>query len=115
MSIPKIKLAVVSNVFTRMMHFKNAGDTEKGQLHDYDHITLLASGSLKIIVEEQETVFTAPHLIFIHSSKHHELIALEDNTVACCIHGIHSDELCEELIDPLIIPKYRTDTKDTTQ
>lgn len=107
MSTPEIKGVVVSNVFTRMMHFKNAGDTENGQLHDYDHVTLLASGSLKIIVEQQETIFTAPHLIFIHKDKHHELIALEDNTVACCIHGVHDDELCEDTVDPSIIPKYR--------
>jgi quercetin dioxygenase-like cupin family protein len=102
MNSPEIKLTYVSNIFTRMMHFVKAGDTEQGHTHQFDHVTLLAKGSLKITVDGVESTFVAPHMIFIHKDKEHELVALEDNTVACCIHGIKDSS--GELIDPNMVP-----------
>lgn len=102
MNAPDIKLAFVSNIFTRLMNFEKAGDTEQGHVHQFDHVTLLAHGSLKITVEGVESTFVAPHLIFIHKDKEHQLVALEDNTVACCIHGIKDSE--GDLISPDMVP-----------
>lgn len=101
---PSITLGAVANIFSRMMHFKKAGDIELGHKHLHDHLTLLASGSLKVIVEGEETVFTAPHMIYIHADKKHELIALVDDTVAYCIHAIR-DSISGDIIDPSMIPK----------
>lgn len=105
MSYPKIHIGCVSNLWSRMMHFEKAGDVENGHTHDFDHLTLLASGSLKITVDGETTEFKAPHMIFIHKDKRHELIALEDNTVAYCIHALRGINTSEDIIDATMIPK----------
>jgi quercetin dioxygenase-like cupin family protein len=103
MAEAKIKLGLVANIYSRMMHFEKAGDIELGHTHQFDHLTLLACGSLKVTVEEKETEFKAPHMIYIHKNKNHELVALEDNTVAYCIHALR-DQNTGEIIDSDMIP-----------
>lgn len=100
---PRIQLGCVANLFSRMMHFKSAGDVEHGHTHAFDHLTLLATGSLRVTVEGKTTDFNAPHMIYIHKDKNHELVALEDNTVAYCIHALR-DKNTDEILDPSMIP-----------
>lgn len=100
---PSIKMGCVANLFSRMMHFAKAGDIEHGHTHQFDHLTLLASGSLRVTVEGETTDFRAPHMIYIHKDKNHELVALEDNTVAYCIHALR-DKDTGEILDPAMIP-----------
>lgn len=101
---PEIKLGCVANLFSRMMHFKKVGDTEYGHTHPFDHLTLLASGSLEVTVEHKKTVFKAPHMIYIHKDKLHQLVALEDNTVAFCIHALRGADGSADILDPAMIP-----------
>lgn len=89
MSSPTIKLGFAGNVYTRMMVFENAGDVEEGHTHDFDHLTLLATGSLRVTANGEDTVFRSPHMIWIKKDVNHLLTALEPNTVAYCIHGVH--------------------------
>ena len=103
MEQPEVKIGCVANLFSRMMHFKKAGDIEMGHTHQFDHLTLLASGSLKVTVEGKVSEFTAPHMIYIHKDKVHELVALEDNTLAYCIHALRDRET-NDIIDPSMIP-----------
>ena len=104
MNSPKIRAMCVSNVFSRMMYFLKAGDVEEGHKHTFDHATLLSSGKLKIeILDENnnvqfEKIFIAPDFIFIGKDDIHRLIALEDNTIAVCIHAIR--DLDENIIPP---------------
>jgi len=101
---PTIHIGCVANLYSRMMYFAKAGDIEVGHTHQFDHLTLLAKGRLKVTVEGIATEFTAPHMIYIHKDKIHELEALTDETVAYCIHalrGIDSDEI----LDPSMIPE----------
>jgi len=102
MAYPKIDIGQVANVFIRMMTFEKVGDVEDGHTHDFDHVTLLSKGSLKVISDGKESVFIAPHMIFIKKDKHHHLIALEDGTIASCIHGIRNSE--GDIIDAACIP-----------
>lgn len=104
MNQPEITLGCVSNLWSRMMFFRSIGDTEYGHTHQFDHMTLLASGALKVIVDGQATEFKAPHMILIRQDKNHELIALEDNTVAFCIHALRTGDRVEDIIDPASIP-----------
>jgi len=101
---PKITIGCVANLYSRMMHFVKKGDIEYGHTHSYDHLTLLASGSLKVTVDSNETIFTAPHMIYIRKDKNHMLEALEDNTVAYCIHALR-DIQEDTILDPDMIPK----------
>lgn len=71
-----------------MMYFENAGDMEQGHAHQFDHLTLLAKGKLRVSINGQETEFQAPQMIFIKAELQHELTALVDGTVAYCIHAL---------------------------
>lgn len=103
MSGPHINIGCVANLYSRMMWFEKAGDIEVGHTHQFDHLTLLAKGRLKVTVEGVSTEFTAPHMIYIHKDKVHELEALTDETVAYCIHALRDKET-GEIIDPSMIP-----------
>ena len=100
---PNIQLGKVANLFSRQMHFKRAGDIEHGHKHSFDHLTLLAAGSLRVTLEGKVTDFKAPHMIYIHKDKEHELVALEDNTVAYCIHALRGKD-DGDILDPAMIP-----------
>lgn len=104
MNNPTIHIGCVANLFSRMMHFKNAGDIEIGHTHQFDHLTLLAKGKLKVTVEGVSSEFTAPHMIYIHKDKIHELEALTDETVAYCIHALRDKEN-NDILDPSMIPE----------
>lgn len=101
---PYIKIGCVANLFSRQMHFKNAGDTERGHTHPFDHLTLLAAGSLRVTVNGDTTDFKAPHMIYIKAEHMHKLVALEDNTVAYCIHALRDGNGVDDILDPASIP-----------
>lgn len=103
MSQPLVHIGCVANLYSRMMRFEKAGDIEIGHTHQFDHLTLLAKGKLKVTVEGLATEFTAPHMIYIHKDKVHELEALVDETVAYCIHALRDKET-GEILDPNMIP-----------
>lgn len=102
---PTVSISCVSNVFIKQMHFMFAGDKEEGHAHLFDHVTLLASGKIRLTALGQSTEFTAPHHIFIKAGVVHELEALENNTVVHCIHGIREKD-CEDIVDPASLPVY---------
>jgi quercetin dioxygenase-like cupin family protein len=85
------------------MHFKNIGDANEKHVHNYDHITLLAYGSVRVHIDGHQTDFKAPQMIYVQKGKSHHIEALEPNTVACCIHALR-DKDSEEIIDPDQVP-----------
>ena len=103
MSAPVVHLGCVANLFSRMMRFEKTGDIEVVHTHQFDHLTLLAKGKLKITVDGVASEFTAPHMIYIHKDKVHELEALVDETVAYCIHALRDKET-NDILDPSMIP-----------
>lgn len=104
MNHPRVQISCVSNVFIKQMHFQKAGDIEQGHAHCFDHITLLSAGKLRLVALGKSTDFEAPHHIFIKAGVVHELVALEDNTVAHCIHAIRDGGRIEDIIDPNSVP-----------
>jgi hypothetical protein len=104
MASPEIKIIALSNIYSRLMHFRHKGDIELGHIHTFDHATLVSSGSVLVetLDENYNIVFSkefyAPNMIFIDKNKIHRLTALEDNTVCGCIHAVRTMD--EEIIDP---------------
>ena len=100
---PDVKILAVSNVYCRLMNFKKKGDQELGHYHSYDHGTLLAKGRLLVEKTDDEgnpigsKEFEAPSFIFIGKDVRHVLTALEDDTVATCIHALRTID--ETIID----------------
>jgi gentisate 1,2-dioxygenase len=103
MSAPVNHFNMIDGVWCKQMHFKHTGDCMPGHLHTHNHLTLLAAGQLRVVVNGQATEFTAPHMIFIHKDHTHELTALVDDTVAYCIHAVR-DADTGDIIDDIIIP-----------
>ena len=102
---PEIEIICVSNVYSRLMRFKNAGDIEHGHKHTFDHGTLVSSGSVlyEVLDETGEKVvssktFTAPGFVFVAKNKNHRITALENNTVCACIHAMKTDD--QEIVSP---------------
>ena len=103
---PYVAISCVSNVFIKQMTFTKAGDLEEGHSHTFDHVTLLASGKIRLNALGKSTDFTAPHHIFIKAGVNHELVALEDNTVVHCIHALRDGERVEDIVDPASVPLH---------
>jgi quercetin dioxygenase-like cupin family protein len=106
MNEPVHAISCVSNVFIKQMTFIKAGDVEQGHSHCFDHVTLLSVGRLRLEALGTSTDFTAPQHIFIKAGVEHKLIALEDNTVAQCIHALRDGDRVEDIIDPASLPTY---------
>jgi quercetin dioxygenase-like cupin family protein len=87
MSEPKVRFSYVGNVYVREMHFLKKGDIAHGHSHDYDHLSLLSKGSLKLTINGQTTEYKSPEMIYIKKNLEHELEALEDDSVTYCIHA----------------------------
>lgn len=103
MQEPISSISLISNVFIRGMFFQKAGDRHDGHSHCFDHTTLLAKGALRIRVNGKDTEFKAPHAIFIKAEVVHELTALQDDTIAYCVHALR-DKDTGEIMDPSMIP-----------
>ena len=102
---PTASIAYVANLWSKMMVFAKAGDVEYGHAHTFDHLTLLARGALKITIDGVSSEFKAPHMIYIKKDKVHELVAIEDSTVAYCIHALRGLDKSGDILDPSMIPK----------
>lgn len=99
------KIGCVANLWSKMMHFNKIGDIMPSHAHIFDHLTLLCNGSLNVTVDGVSTEFIAPHMIYIQAGKVHTLTALEDNTLAYCIHALRDGDSVEDIIDPDMVPK----------
>jgi hypothetical protein len=87
------------------MYFVNKGDIEYGHSHDFDHGTLISSGSVLVEVIDPDTKevishrkVLAPNFVYIEKHKLHQITSLEDNTVCACIHALKTND--GVLLDP---------------
>lgn len=103
MGYPDTKITSAANLWLRQMYFEKAGDANEGHIHNYDHMTLLAHGSVKVHVEGNTSEFKAPQMIFIKAGKRHFIEAIEDGTIAYCVHALR-DKDTEEILDPDQVP-----------
>ena len=102
---PDLKIASVSNLWVKMMHFNKAGDFIPGHAHTFDHISLLSTGSVEVLVEKESTIFTAPAIIYIKKELTHRITALESGTVVSCIHALRDGLGAGDIISEDMLPK----------
>lgn len=95
---PYTDIKIVDNVFVKMHHFVRIGDFYQGHAHTFDHITLLSSGSVKMVHDNGEEEYKAPHLIVTPKGVVHQFIAKEPNTVFCCIHAIRDGDGVDDVV-----------------
>jgi quercetin dioxygenase-like cupin family protein len=68
--------------------------------HKHDHLSILASGSIELMVDGERTIVNAPACLTIKANKHHGVKSLT-NVVWYCIHATDctdTDEIDEVLI-----------------
>jgi len=95
-------MQVVDNVFVKLHQFLRAGDTHQGHAHAFDHVTLLATGSVLMKHDKGEQEYKAPTLIVTPKGISHQFTAKEPNTVFCCIHAIRDGDGLDDVVLPEI-------------
>jgi mannose-6-phosphate isomerase-like protein (cupin superfamily) len=80
-----------------------AGSWLMQHTHKHSHLSILASGSIELIVDGKTSVLHAPACLSIAAGKHHGVKSLTD-VVWYCIHATDctdEDEIDEVLIAPV--------------
>lgn len=89
---PSYQVMAGGNIYIRRMDFAEAGCTERGHSHVYDHITFLERGKLGVEVAGRQATYEGPTAIKITGGQIHTLVALVDDTVAYCIHALRDKD-----------------------
>src|SRR5436309_654435 len=99
--LAEVNLSLISNLWIKQLVFKTAGMMALSHAHSFDHQTLLATGRLRVYVDDAHVRdFTAPQIIIVRAGQHHCFVALEDNTAAYCIHAVRIGERVDDIADP---------------
>jgi hypothetical protein len=101
------QMGYFGNIWVRSHYFEKAGHTNGGgHTHNFDHVTLLAVGSVLCEVEGDEPKqFDAPTFIVIDKDKKHKFTALTDGVVYYCVFAVRDlDGSVENIVDPSNIP-----------
>lgn len=96
------ELGFVGNIWVRQNYFEKAGDKVGGHIHYFDHVSLLAKGSVEVRIDGKDPrVFHAPTFIVIRKEHRHEVTALEDDTSWYCVFAARDiDGNVQEIVDP---------------
>jgi len=79
-----------------------AGSWLVQHIHKHSHLSILASGSIELVVDGEKSVLHAPACLSIAAGKHHGVKSLTD-VVWYCIHATDcTDE--DEIDEVLIVP-----------
>ena len=77
-----------------------AGQWLVSHAHQFDHLSILASGTVEVMVGDTRKVLVAPACLTIEANKHHGVRALTD-VVWYCIHA--TDCTSEDEVDDVLI------------
>lgn len=100
-----VKHYIAAGVVALELWFPKAEFFVESHKHNYDHLSLLCRGKVKVTVDGVETIYTAPTGIVIGAGKVHTIQALEDETLWYCIHSIPEDLRDAEVIGAYLIQK----------
>jgi hypothetical protein len=83
------ELGYFGNIWVRQNVLLKKGGATEGHYHEFDHVTLLATGKARVTVEGFDPKeFTAPTFIVIKKEHKHHFEALEDNTIWYCVFAL---------------------------
>lgn len=84
-----VEMVMADGVFIKQMIIPDAGTIVPQHAHKYDHTSLLATGSVRVMVSGKDLgVRSAPDAIFIKAGVMHMFEALEAGTQIYCIHNV---------------------------
>lgn len=87
------QMGYFGNIWVRSHIFEKSGDTNGGgHYHHFDHVTLLAVGSVLVEVDGHEPKeFHAPTFIVIKKEHKHKFTALTDGVVYYCVFALRDE------------------------
>lgn len=90
-----VEIKMADGIFIKQMAIPKAGTIIPQHSHRYDHVSMLARGSVHVLRDGNDAgLFYAPTGITIPAGCKHTFRSLEDNTVVYCIHRIdRADEI----------------------
>ena len=101
-----------SGVYAKEVHIP-AGNVLVQHKHNFDHLSILASGSIELMVDGVRSVIHAPACLTIEANKHHGVKSLTD-VVWFCIHATNcTDE--SEVDEVLIAPENMDEVRYTAK
>lgn len=81
-------IKLVDGVFCKMMYFRPAEMHVPQHAHEYDHLSLIATGAVRVWADERLMgEFVAPAFITIKARVKHRFLTLVPGTTVVCIHN----------------------------
>ncbi len=81
------------NVWIRGQYYLKKGDSHLGHKHNYDHMTMVVTGSVEVYVGDDEPVlYVAPTFFEVPAEKEHNITAMDDGTSLFCVFAVRDKE-----------------------
>jgi quercetin dioxygenase-like cupin family protein len=90
-----------------------AGQVLVQHKHKFSHLSILASGSIELMVDGERKIIHAPACLTIEADKHHGVKSLTD-VVWYCIHATECTDI-DEIDEVLIVPGDQTKAQELAQ
>ena len=87
-----------------------AGQVLVQHKHKFSHLSILASGSIELMVDGERKIIHAPACLTIEADKHHGVKSLTD-VVWYCIHATECTDL-DEVDEVLIVPSDQAQAQE---
>ena len=81
--------------------------------HKFDHLSILASGSVELMVNGERKIINAPACLTIEANKHHGVKSLTD-VVWYCVHATACTDT-DEIDEVLIVAGDQTQVRELAQ
>lgn len=96
---------VIGNLFVKLNKLNKAGDLMRGHAHTFDHVTLLAIGSVWMRKNGEQVRHVAPKLLVTPAEVAHEFECIDGPALLCCIHAIRDGDLENQVAVPNLTPE----------
>jgi len=90
-----------------------AGNVLVQHKHKFDHLSILASGSIELMVDDERKIVHAPACLTIQANKHHGVKSLTD-VVWYCIHSTDCTDT-NKIDEVLIVAGDEAQVKELAQ
>ena len=86
-------LGYIGNIWVRQNVLKKAGESTHGHYHLFDHVSLLATGSVEVQIDgHPPKIFVAPTFIVIKKEHSHKFTAVTDDVLWYCVFAIRDED-----------------------
>jgi quercetin dioxygenase-like cupin family protein len=94
----QVEIHSTDDIYIRQIAVKKALTVIPQHSHAYDHLTMVARGSVKVSMEGGITKdYVAPTGIMIKAGVKHLFVTLEDDTLLYCVHNLRGEAIVKVL------------------